>query len=317
MSYYILAKRGPNVSLNGASAEIDFMCPTADDWTQIYDDMMAFEYEDDANGYKYTMRAQHPDFPCLWAADIKSEAFLEAPPNDDSAFYPDGYKVTVSYTAKCLNRPADPRAPVPDDGDYNTSYVTMETHGAGEFFHLPKSQLQWQDKVTEDDTRTMSEAVEAGIMVPINTHTVTWSNITSPPWDAIDGLLGKVNDADFPETADRQFHEECILFIGYELKLTFNESSGSVYEIVFVFNERAIAQTYYNSDEDAFNDENAQIEWAGWNHVVRANAPGTPTTYEFANQMLWQRTILLGTGGDGDGDGMYLRGSFDDLFVQV
>jgi len=95
--------------------------------------------------------------------------------------------------------------------------------------------------------------------IPVTEHHLTWHQVIQPPWDVIQALQGKVNEAEFLGAA-----AGTLLFEGAEANKLFRagfESGPSEFcwQIRYVFLERAIKHggAVY-----------------GWNHVYRGSPPG-------------------------------------------
>lgn len=114
---------------------------------------------------------------------------------------------------------------------------------------------QWED----DPAIAVPDDLPLAKHVPITEHHLTWHQVIDPPWDAIHGLQGKVNAAEF-----LGLPAETVLFEGAEANKLFRAGfeegpSPFTWQIHYVFRERSIKHGG---------------EVFGWNHFYRDNPPG-------------------------------------------
>jgi hypothetical protein len=98
-----------------------------------------------------------------------------------------------------------------------------------------------------------------GKQVPLTEHHLIWDLVLSPPWDAIRGLQGKVNAADFLGCP-----AGTMLFLGVQTNKVYRSDLGAAaaefsWQIHYIFRQRAIKQ-------------GGQV--LGWNYFWRPDPPG-------------------------------------------
>ena len=96
-------------------------------------------------------------------------------------------------------------------------------------------------------------------LVPVTEHQLTWHQVVSPPWTAIQSLQGKINAAEFLGCP-----AGTLLFVGAEANKLYRGGFGSApsefcWQILYVFRQRA-------------NKQGGQVY--GWNHQWRGSPAG-------------------------------------------
>ncbi len=98
------------------------------------------------------------------------------------------------------------------------------------------------DKVTSNLASLTPKAPWDGTTL----HKFTWCNVTSPPWDLILELRGKINGEEWKGMA-----AETVLFVGGSIELTCDDPDNQRWNITYTFKEKGTAS-------GCFRD--------GWNH---------------------------------------------------
>ena len=86
------------------------------------------------------------------------------------------------------------------------AFLKHSGSGGGEFLKLPSAGLEWAT-----GTEPVSEEANAGIFVGFTKHSVQWPQVINPPWDKLESLKGRVNDAAF-KLRNYEYPAETLLY---------------------------------------------------------------------------------------------------------
>ena len=134
------------------------------------------------------------------------------------------------------------------------TFLTYGMDFGGEFMTIPKMALRW----IGEPLVPVPEDLKASIRIPIIEHRLSWSRVSKPPWDAIEALTGKVNDADFIDIPGEQ-----LLFDGARATKEFItldelETPEFDWKLDYIFRQKTI---------HGLGSPGAGV---GWNHSFRS-----------------------------------------------
>lgn len=129
-----------------------------------------------------------------------------------------------------------------------------------EWLILPSSGLVWGNgwdataqEYDTDGVRAVTSEINAGILIPIFEHQITWHRVAAPPWSAIRASIGCVNDDGFAGAA-----AGTLLFLGVEASVEYNNEGLNFWKMDYKFSEKNLR----SSDPDDLMDR-------GWNYFYR------------------------------------------------
>ncbi len=145
--------------------------------------------------------------------------------NGNAVTYPHAF-ITATYKIP-FQSDGQSRADLPSvpSGTY-LDYTS--DHGA-EYLTLPGRDWEWDgtnDKLPAD--------IAPGIIMPTEEFTLTWSRVTSPPWNAIRDTKGKINGSTFLNHAAGK-----VLFMGARARKSFQLSEQTFWTLHYAFRVRA------------------------------------------------------------------------------
>lgn len=197
-----------------------------------------------------------PQQPNLIADEIAVEPFLPDNPDGSTAitlgsnlnaYTSGGTRITVTYRTR-FDETNLPRSDLPSVP--NATYLTYQADLGAEVITIPGRMFEWADgtKIPDD--------VNAGIVVPTGTYTLTWHRVLQPPWTVIRAMRGRVNASTFLGAP-----AETVLFLGASIIREFQLiSDGGFWRVEYRFAE--------NTKELASGTK------VGWNHFWRENVAG-------------------------------------------
>lgn len=222
-------------------------------------------------GFTFGVRAQHPRYNWLRAssAELVGSYVRGDPPHGEDGVRPNE-RVKIVYTGEVLNSTMG----TPDTIDPPTgTFLTYRRQNGIQMMTLPEKHLIWSDGTDVQNNPN------AGIVLPIVTHTITWHNVDYPPWTAMDEASGCVN---FPDIFGWALGTA--LFCGYEVELTRDVSGADRFSLTYTFMEMKLAITRIAGGEllttpitwnHAYRGADAD-EWTRpWDeYAVRGEEPG-------------------------------------------
>ena len=248
----------------------------------LYAELLGFEEEPNV-GFTIKDPKQHPDFTWLRVDNIQiAPTQPEDPPKEGENNEYKRVLATVSYTAVFLPTPPTgggtrPPEPTPEAG----TYIEHTHEFSADIMTLPGHAFKWLV-----DNKQVAADIDVGKVIGMTTHTIKWTNVTSPPWDAIREKRAKVNDAEWLDMAT-----ESVMFMGATAEATHDAQGRERWNLSYVFMERTI------------DVQGADGSPYGWNHFYRAG-----------KNPEWQKMIHV---AGGILRFVYESTTFDDLFVQV
>lgn len=196
-------------------------------------------------GYTIAAVLTHQDFTWLRMESIHFEPFIEDPPHDSGRYYT-YVRATVRFKGDCLNLGAgsgEDQPTVPSG-----TYLSYNREASAMLQTMPGHGFQWATAGTQVETD-----VDVGKVITTAAHTFRWTNVTDPPWDAINEARGRVNDRTFLGRP-----AGTLLFSGDTVDREFNEDGTDTYQVGYTFHERS------------FSVGTAYTTVYGWNHFWNA-----------------------------------------------
>lgn len=239
-------KRSLDLNTKGGQA-VDEVKIAWDDITAFLNECFVLTYIA-GQGFALLGRKQHPIWNWCVLDDIKVTGFMEDDPPHTGTSYPNGAKVVMTYKATLLSEGGgrDGNDPEPETG----TYMTHERDASAEMMMIPRAGLVWAS-----DNKPVNDDVDAGIMIPTITHTVTWHGVANPPWEKIYEALGRVNKSTFMgRTAGT------ILFAGARDSRSYDLDGSVKYQLSYTFVQKEI--------KDGGSTR-------GWNHFWRSGLDAT------------------------------------------
>ena len=157
-----------------------------------------------------------PGFPALIADTVNVSPFNMKPDSASPPTYEAGALVEVNYVI--------PDKEFTDDGIFYTRSASV----GAEFLTFPDSSLKWAS-----DNEKLDESSSSGLLLPAIQHSLTYHNVSTVPWSAIRGAVGKINSSGFLDGA-----AECVLFEGCVIRLDDNRPGMALYEVDYSFSEK-------------------------------------------------------------------------------
>ena len=243
-------------------------------------DSFAVELLGEAAEHGGTTSTHYPGKETVFAFDVRYEPYdPEDPDQQDLSSLTEGLNsysnsfalAIVSY--KTINEndcPDGPEAPSGTQLSYRLLFST-DDHAIG------PGGWSWSDNTT-----AIPASQNLLKRIPTTEHHVTWKQVVGPPWETIQAMQGKVNQADFLGCS-----AGTLLFEGVEANKLFRAgieegASPFCWEIRYLFREKSIKQ-----GAGTF----------GWNHAYRENPAG------------WVEAVNT------IGEKLYPLANFDQLFM--
>jgi len=239
-----------------------------------------------------------PNYEFAWLNIVYSSVQVEFPNEGSTSDKPDGV------------------TPVPG--------LLHQLNAGGEVVTLDQNSLVWSDEISVNGTN-----VSAHKVVPTIEHSVTWKRVSSPPWEAMRTLIGKVNDMDLGPFQTGTMTEETLLYLGFSASPDISASGVVVWDIVFRFSERRVDELTKASIGGANTADGVtghESEYGGWNHFwkqeeekvtddVTGDAVDNPKTSGF--RRLHSRKPAAAPLTYNESTAIFVKGSLETLFVQV
>lgn len=131
-------------------------------------------------------------------------------------------------------------APFPDPQQLLTHTLSI----GGEFINFgTEARLEWLtiDTTPYIDVVDSPTGIEAGFPVVQTEHQIKWNRVVSPPWDAIQNCMGKVNHDNFTSvTRMNGLPRDTLLFLGAEASREIMTNGARAWELTYRFSERYI-----------------------------------------------------------------------------
>lgn len=168
------------------------------------------------------------------------------------------------------------------DEDSDATFLSFRTSIGGEYITYPSGALEWTS-----DQEDVTDEVQAGVVVPIIEHSVTWHNCALPPWAKIRATVGRVNNAQYFGAG-----VGTLLFLGVEASRELTSDGEKQWELEYRFSEKNVG---------------TEASPKGWNYFLRPDAD--PVDFE--------SVALKGTSGILSPKGVppYEEVSFPGLFA--
>jgi hypothetical protein len=208
-----------------------------------------------AAGFTFAWQAAHPDWNWLLAKSATIEPFFpEGTPPDASAGYPDGARLTITYTGECLNANASVMTYSPEAG----TYLTHTIEAASEQMMLKGHELVYDAPGETHDGKSIKADVEGFLVIPLKMHRLRWTNLTSVPTSLWDSLIGSTNNANYAGG-----EAGTLLLEGYTTERGFDSEGATKYAANLTVTQRRIV-----ADDGTGTGSEAVF---GWNHRFAAD----------------------------------------------
>ncbi len=169
--------------------------------------------------------------------------------------YPDppgaGAKVTVTYESVTSGGGGPQQQQ--DDG----TVISLRTTTGAEYLTVPGRTWHWQNNTGP----RLDDDIAPGILIPTEQLTFTWSRVVTPPFDTIESLRGKVNNAAWtPPVGGRSHVSETVLFLGATITTDTQPDGTEISTVQYDFSAKTVHGT-------------ASGTIFGWNHFYRNDLP--------------------------------------------
>lgn len=239
-----------NYRRDGSSAIRKFLIP----WDQI-DPFIAEVFVLPSSGYSGPASIPGKGYLVAESADV--EPFDDPTPGEqeDPCEYGKA-QVTVHYSTDSMDgrqgpvegtngqHKGDGSGPGGEAGSSANSdveYITHDVDVAAEFITLPDHGLRWAL------TNEPANGVNAGYLLCMVDHLITIPNVLNPPWGAIRGAVGKINDGDFAGAGNGT-----ALFTGCKSHQGRDKNGRTVYKLEYLFTEKSKGWNYFRHHSGAF-----------------------------------------------------------------
>lgn len=245
----------------GAANVRTFKVPYADRWTFV-------------TGMR---RVQYPGMSAVLAESFDIQPYVPNPSGtivniDQDLTSHDYAQVAVKYNQIGDNSTKEEQP----DGTYLSYRQAQQI----EFQTIPTRGLVW-----ESDSILVAPDAFATIPIPVTTHTLTWSEVATPPWNLLSEIKGKVNDAAYSiPIIGLNVAAEGLFFESSESTAKVSVSGDAEWELSITMIEKQI--TAYGG-----------LSY-GWNHQYR-------------DEEGWDRPV------DRSGNPTFELSSFSSIFTQV
>jgi hypothetical protein len=119
--------------------------------------------------------------------------------------------------------------------------------------------MQWAE-----DSQAVENEIQGTIKVPMIEHEITKPRWQNPPFDAIKGLLGRVNESVMTFQTGIIL-PETLLFMGCGLSRAILSNGDAAWNLSYRFSERRV-----KAADTGVDDQNGtETEFGGWNHFYR------------------------------------------------
>jgi hypothetical protein len=252
-----------------------------DDW-QAFARTLLGSYGDIGGTARVAQPVAFPGFANLFVAEITVEPFDPDSPDGRTVFaletdtnaYRSGAKITAVYKTQFDGEgyalASLPRVP-------KGTFLTYKSELGAEYQHVPGRVWRW----AIDDTPSVADDVNPGILIPTGSVQLSWLRVTAPPWSAIRALRGKVNSSSFLGSP-----AGTVLFLGVRAVREFQMLQvGGMWRLDYYFSEQT--------------KERSGGEKVGWNYFYKEQADGGEHWLPIA---------------DADGTAPYAAADFQGLF---
>jgi hypothetical protein len=209
-----------------------------DDWP-AFARLLVGSYETAASSFVFVPPMEFPGLPNLVVAELVVEPLDRGHPRGDAvtalhsgtnAYPHGGAKVTARYrTSFDVAGPSHPQLPAIPPG----TYLTYSAELGSELRVLPGRVWHWN---ASPDNPPLSPDQNPALVTPTASYRLAWRRVALPPWSAIRGLRGKVNDATFLGAP-----AGTVLFLGATVERMFQfQETGGFWTIAYAFSERTV-----------------------------------------------------------------------------
>ncbi len=226
------------------------------DWPQFAQQLVG-RYEVRGGQYYFVPPLRLPGFAHLLVSELEVEPFEPSCPDGAAVRtlvsgmnrYPGGgAKVTAIYRTRFdednAGRSKMPKVPL-------GTYLTFRADLAAEYLSTPGRTWRWN---APPDFPAVAPDVQPGRLLPQSLFHLTWHRVALPPWDAMRGLRGTVNDAEFLGSPPGT-----VLFLGAKVRRVFQFlAAGGFWRVEYTFQENV--------------KELSDGSKVGWNHFYRETA---------------------------------------------
>ncbi len=245
------------------------------------------------SGYEFSGpdQTQYPDAEFIKAVRVKSAPWVNSPKNQGAFNEIASELQTYDFAHMTIEYELVPTPtlefPLLGDGTPTVDPETFLTYSmdfGGDFMTLPKQFLVWEN----DPLAPIPEEVKATLRLPIIEHRLSWSRVSSPPWEAIRKTIGLVNNGVFIGLG-----EEELLFEGCRAMkefITLDELQAPEYgwKLDYLFRQRTI-QAWEVPEEGGperrithgWNHFWKPIGGQGWDRIINAFSQGMYGTADF------------------------------------
>lgn len=152
----------------------------------------------------------------------------------------DKAKITAIYKIPFSNSRVRGRGDLP--GVPTGTYLDFNSDHGAEWVTVPGRVWKWSA-----DSEPLGEDHNPGLLMPTEDITLTWSRVTSPPWNAIRDTKGKINSSQL-----MNYEVNKVLFVGARARKSFQLTEQTFWTLDYSFRVRA----------------------QDWNHRYRENPEG-------------------------------------------
>ncbi len=135
-------------------------------------------------------------------------------------------KITATYKIPFSNSKNKGRDDLP--GIPKGTFLDFSSDHGAEYVTTASSGWKWTD-----DGEEVSPDVPTGLLMPTEDVSLTWSRVTSPPWSAIRGGIGKINSSPF-----LNYDVGKVLFTGVRSSKSFQLTEQTFWKLDYAFRVR-------------------------------------------------------------------------------
>lgn len=147
----------------------------------------------------------------------------------------------------------------------NETFLTYSTDIGAEYMTIPGRKWHWTGT-----SINLEEDVNAGLLIPTETITMTWHRVALPPVTAIRNCRGCINAATFlNHTAG------CVLFLGAKISRDFQVIDTGLWKVEYQFKVKENEPTYSGT---------AAGTKFGWNYFYRSPVTAAENWQEILNE---------------------------------
>jgi hypothetical protein len=150
------------------------------------------------------------------------------------------------------------------DGSTEVTGLSHQLTSGGETITLADSSLWWSDGGTAKGTSPSAHKIVATVE-----HNMTWNRVSSPNWEAMRTLIGKVNDDDLGPFQTGKILEETLLYVGFTATPDITADGERVWTLGLRFSERRVDELTKVSEGGAVIEDGITgytSTYGGWNH---------------------------------------------------